>query len=465
MRRVVSSATPSTEVDRQLDNTAYENVLAVVRNMASIVAAGANVATYDALLLIQTEIEAIYADIDNVNLVGTDIANVNTLATNIAVLSSLYADKATLDSLFADKATLDSLFTDKATLDSLFASKAVLDSIYADKITLDSLYADKATLDLVAANLADVNNFALVYQIKATAPTVRVDASALQEGDLWFDTTLNVLQKYDGAAYSITTADTIATDAITFTNKTITDPSNEVGAPIVSYDNTISGLSATDAKAALDELTSDKADQATTYTKTETDTKQVGKNLLLNANGNINQEGYVSGTATTSANEYTLDMWKVIALGESLITSGVGGVTTFTAPLNGVEQIIEGINVVSGVHVISGLLTATCTIDGVAKANGDTVTLVGSSNVSVKFFNGTFQLPQLEVGSEVTAREKLRVELDDLLCKRYYERVYDTSAQGYDLTSASSLRTVPWKVQKKSYSCCINSGYMDSYKL
>ena len=394
MRRVVSSATPSTEVDRQLDNTAYENVLAVVRNMASIVAAGANVATYDALLLIQTEIEAIYADIDNVTAVGTDIANVNTLATNIAVLSSLYADKATLDSLFADKATLDSLFTDKATLDSLFASKAVLDSLYADKVTLDSLVADKVTLDsifgdkatldsifadktaldavyanlaailavntneanvnVVAANVADVNNFALVYQIKATAPTVRVDTSALQEGDLWFDTTLNVLQKYDGAAYSVTTADTIATDAITFTNKTITDPSNEVGSDVVSYDNTISGLSATDAKAALDEIT------ATANTKLSPVASSLllsGQVALLNTTDTLGYDG-IAYTGTGAS----LDLVTGISSVDATVSANGSGfwvdrsvASTFTVRTDAGVESVEGeceINI-SEVHIKS----------------------------------------------------------------------------------------------------------------
>jgi hypothetical protein len=179
------------------------------------------------------------------------------------------------------------------------------------------------------------------------------------------------------------------------------------------------------------------------------------KNLLINSNGLINQRNYVSGTATTTANEYTIDMFKVITLGESLVFSTTANKTTFTAPLNGVEQIIEGKNVQSGTHVISGLLTATCTIDGVAKVNGDTVTLTGGTNVSVKWFNGTFSLPQLEQGDVITPPENRHISLEFDMCQRYLPRAkvrnnyfysgmaFSTSVMYVNIPFAVTARTAP----------------------
>ena len=46
------------------------------------------------------------------------------------------------------------------------------------------------------------------------------------------------------------------------------------------------------------------------------------RNRIINgvgtAAGCINQRVYVSGTATTAANEYTIDRWRVVTLGQSL---------------------------------------------------------------------------------------------------------------------------------------------------
>lgn len=50
-------------------------------------------------------------------------------------------------------------------------------------------------------NLADIENFADLYQISTTAPTTRADGTALTNGDLWFDSSSNqVMMVYDGSA-------------------------------------------------------------------------------------------------------------------------------------------------------------------------------------------------------------------------------------------------------------------------
>nr|BAR27067.1 hypothetical protein [uncultured Mediterranean phage uvMED]BAR27113.1 hypothetical protein [uncultured Mediterranean phage uvMED] len=50
-------------------------------------------------------------------------------------------------------------------------------------------------------NLADIENFADLYQISTTAPTTRADGTALTIGDLWFDSSANqVMMVYDGSA-------------------------------------------------------------------------------------------------------------------------------------------------------------------------------------------------------------------------------------------------------------------------
>ena len=55
------------------------------------------------------------------------------------------------------------------------------------------------------ANVVDINNFADIYIISASQPSTRNDGSALQEGDLWFDSSNDNLQVYTGSAFSIIT--------------------------------------------------------------------------------------------------------------------------------------------------------------------------------------------------------------------------------------------------------------------
>ena len=60
---------------------------------------------------------------------------------------------------------------------------------------------NNSNVTAVATNIADVENFADVYQIKTSAPTERADSSSLALGDLWFDSSSNkVMMVYDGSS-------------------------------------------------------------------------------------------------------------------------------------------------------------------------------------------------------------------------------------------------------------------------
>ncbi len=153
------------------------------------------------------------------------------------------------------------------------------------------------------------------------------------------------------------------------------------------------------------------------------------KNLLINGNPLINQRGYVSGTATTGANEYTLDRWRVVTSGQNLTFSTALNVVTMTLPVDGIEQVIEGLNIQSGTHVISFVATGdtVCKVDGVTKVNGGTFTLTGGTNSTIKFSSasgaGTVKLIQIELGSIATDFEHRPFARELELCKRYFERI------------------------------------------
>ena len=58
-----------------------------------------------------------------------------------------------------------------------------------------------SAISTAATNVADINNFSDVYQISTSAPTARADTSALQNGDLWFDSSSNkVMMVYDSSS-------------------------------------------------------------------------------------------------------------------------------------------------------------------------------------------------------------------------------------------------------------------------
>ena len=144
------------------------------------------------------------------------------------------------------------------------------------------------------------------------------------------------------------------------------------------------------------------------------------KNLLINGSFRINQRGYVSATATTGANEYTLDRWRVVTSGQNITFSALGTDNTITCPAGGLEQEIEALNVYGGTYVISWTGTATCTVGGTARTDGESFTLTANTNAIVKFSGGTVKEAQLEPGVTATNFEQRPIGEELILCQRYY---------------------------------------------
>lgn len=109
-------------------------------------------------------------------------------------------------------------------------------------------------------------------------------------------------------------------------------------------------------------------------------------NVLDNPAFNVNQRGYVSGAATTGANQVTLDRWRVPTSGQSVTFSASGAGNTVTFPASGGEQIIRAASIRGGTYTVAWTGAGTCTINGTAATNGSQVTLPANTQVSIKFF-------------------------------------------------------------------------------
>ena len=148
------------------------------------------------------------------------------------------------------------------------------------------------------------------------------------------------------------------------------------------------------------------------------------RNKLINGNFQVNQRAYVSGTATTGANQYTMDRWRVVTSGQNLAFSASGNGNEATTPAGGLEQVIEGANIEGGVYTLSWSGTATATVNGAAITNGgQTSSLTAGANVTVKFASGTVSKAQFEFGSNATLFEERPIGLETSLCMRYFQRL------------------------------------------
>ena len=160
------------------------------------------------------------------------------------------------------------------------------------------------------------------------------------------------------------------------------------------------------------------------------------RNVIINGNPTINQRGYVSGTATTVANQYTLDRWRVVTSGQSISWTDSANVRTVTAPAGECEQVVEGLSILSGTYTLNWTGTATATVGGSAVAKGGNVTLTGGTNATVKFSSGTFTQVQLEPGPVATPFEQRPIGTELALCQRYFFKTnFDLTGADYNTSS------------------------------
>ena len=72
------------------------------------------------------------------------------------------------------------------------------------------------------ANVADINNFADIYQIASSAPTQRADGTSLQIGDLWFDNSNDNLTVWNGTSFATITPSQSVLDDVAIVSGAIT---------------------------------------------------------------------------------------------------------------------------------------------------------------------------------------------------------------------------------------------------
>ncbi|MCW0458961.1 hypothetical protein NB717_000029 [Xanthomonas sacchari] len=195
-----------------------------------------------------------------------------------------------------------------------------------------------------------------------------------------------------------------------------------------------------------------------------------GRNLLINAEMQINQRMFAGGAL--AAGVYGYDRWKAGSGGCNVSVDGSGLITHTSGPLVQIVKKPSGVyggNVTLSVQDPSGTINVSVGgVTGVITAGSGrrSVTLAipssGSGNLTVQLTatNVTYRLPQLERGSAASAFDYRPEPVEMEYCKRYYEKSYPeavkagtATAEGYvnwffNLSGNAMSYMVPFQVTK-----------------
>ena len=165
--------------------------LAGISGLSSLASNSTNINTVAAN---NTNVTNVGGSIANVNLVATNISSVNTVATDItkviAVANDLAEAVSEVDTVAQD------LQETTSEIDTVANNIANVNTVGNAIANVNAVGTDIANVNTVATNLTSVNDFAARYRVSSSAPTTSLDV-----GDLWFDSTANVMKVYSSSGF------------------------------------------------------------------------------------------------------------------------------------------------------------------------------------------------------------------------------------------------------------------------
>ena len=122
----------------------------------------------------------------NISLVAASIADINTVAGANSNITSVVGNASNINSVAANSTNIN----------SAVANATNINSAVANATNINSAVANATNISTVASNIASVNSFSDVYRIASSAPT-----SSLTAGDLYFDTSSDILKVYGASGW------------------------------------------------------------------------------------------------------------------------------------------------------------------------------------------------------------------------------------------------------------------------
>ena len=155
----------------------------------------------------QANVNVVAADLSGSNNIGTvaglntEISNLSGLSSEITNLNNIRTDISGVNSI---QAAVSAVNTNAVNINAVNSNSANINTVAGlnTEIGLLGTSGTVASINTVASNLADVNAFANIYLgPSATAPTLDPDGSALDVGDLYFDTASQTMKVYSSSGW------------------------------------------------------------------------------------------------------------------------------------------------------------------------------------------------------------------------------------------------------------------------
>ena len=200
-----------TNVDLVGNNIANVNTVANIdANVTTVAGINTDVTSVAG---ISSAISAVNSNSTNINAVNANSANINTVAgidSDITSVANISSDVAAVENIASNVTTVAGISSDvtsvagiSSNVTTVASNNANVSAVGGAITNVNNVGNSIASVNTVATNLASVNSFANTYLgASATAPTQDPDGSALDLGDLYFDTASDTMKVYGSAGWT-----------------------------------------------------------------------------------------------------------------------------------------------------------------------------------------------------------------------------------------------------------------------
>ena len=335
--------------------TAMSNVSGAISNVNTVAGIASNVTTVAG---VSSSVSALAASavLADMAILATDaiVADMAILATDAIV-----ADMAILatDAIVADLAILAT--SDVVTDMNVLATSDVVNDMNvlgtsANVTAMSNVSGSISNVNTVASNLASVNSFANTYRIASSAPS-----SSLNTGDLYFNTSTNVVNVYNGSAWvaayaSLSGALTVSNNLSDLANAGTARTNLGLGSAATTASTAYApaaGSSNVVTTGALNSGSITSGFGAIDNGASNITTTGVGTFASLDISGDVDVDGTLEADAITLNGTALGSLYSPIAGSSSVVTTGALNSGSITSGFG-------AINVGSSAISTSGLITA-----------------------------------------------------------------------------------------------------------
>jgi len=165
-------------------------------------------------------------DAVSLGFISPNLTNIGTVAGIAGDVTTVAGNSADVSSVAANASNINAVQANSANINSAVSNASNINSAVSNATNINTVATNVADVNTVATSIADVNKYADTYFTGGTAP------SSPTVGDLWFDTTVQVLKVYTSggwqhASSAISTSSnrlsyTVGTNSGTYTSGSLT---------------------------------------------------------------------------------------------------------------------------------------------------------------------------------------------------------------------------------------------------